>query len=186
MSARAITLDDVKRRQAARDAGLPLSSSWAAIHAVQQGRPAVVAVNGVRTFGDPPIARREGDTLWLSLAVAPRTKKNHGRTVVTPSAAYARFAYHVRELLRPMVGALGLPLPEQDYNCAALFHVDNDRADTVGLMQALADALEPDAKSDFAGVITNDRQLRTWNGTDQTLATLRPHITLTLTPCEGR
>jgi hypothetical protein len=133
-------------------------------------------------IGDPPIARRDGDTLWLSLAVVPRTKKNSRRSIAAQSAASVRFAHLVRALLAPHAAALGLPLPDRPYNCAALFHTDNDRSDTVGLMQALADALEPDTRSGFVGVLTDDRLIRTWDGTRQAHAPLRPGITLTLTP----
>lgn len=133
-------------------------------------------------IGDPPIARRLGDFLELSLPVAPRTKKNSRRTLVLPSVAFARFAFAVRECLRPHLAALGLPLPDRAYNCAAVFHVDNDRADTVGLMQGLADALEADPRAQWPGVLSNDRWIRTWDGTAQTLDPLRPRIELRLSP----
>lgn len=178
-----ITLDDVRRRQAARSAGLPLSSSWAEIEAV--AAPALRPVRdpqAVVEIGAPPIARRTGDSLWLSLAVIPRTKKNSSRGNGKVSAAAVRFAHLVRQAIAPHADALGLPLPDRPYNCAAVFTTDNDRADTVGLMQALADALEPHEGSGFIGVLTNDRWIRTWNDTDQVFAPLRPGITLTLTP----
>jgi hypothetical protein len=143
-----------------------------------QGRQAPGAV----TIGDPPFAVRHGDVLTLTLAVPPRTKKNSPRGVAKASGAYVRFAYHLRALLRPHAAALGLPLPEVPYNCAARFHVDNDRADTVGLLQGLCDALQADAAADWVGVVTDDRWLRTFDGTDQIHAPLRPHVVLTLTP----
>lgn len=126
--------------------------------------------------GDPPFAVREGDTLRLTLPIAPRTKKNSSRGSGKVSAAAARFAYHVAQLIAPHKTALGLPLPELRYNCAAMFYTDNDASDTVGLMQGLADALEG------AGVVTNDRQLWTWDGTDQVLAKLKPRVELVITP----
>ena len=87
-----------------------------------------------------------------------------------------RFREAVKQLVAPHAEALGLPMPDVEYNCEALFYVDNDRADTHGLMQGLADALQD------ARVITNDRLLRTWNGTDQFLDPRRPRVEVHLLP----
>jgi hypothetical protein len=165
-----VKLDDLPPHVQAKARKL-LAAQHAPPPAVTPARP---AFTGRRVHGS--VAWRDGDTLWLSLAVAPRTKKNHGRTVVTPSVAYARFEHHVREQLRDVVDALGLPLPDRRYNCAARFLVDNDRADTLGLMQGLADALQK------ARVVTDDRWLWTWDGTTQELAQLTPGVTLTIEP----
>jgi hypothetical protein len=106
----------------------------------------------------------------------------NGDTAGAPYIGTGEMLRDLRALLAPHAAALGLPLPDRPYNCAALFHTDNDRSDTVGLMQALADALEPDTRSGFVGVLTDDRLIRTWDGTRQAHAPLRPGITLTLTP----
>ena len=131
---------------------------------------------GAVIVGDPPIARRLDDELELVLLFAPRTKKGHTTLGIKQSAGYTRFKNAVVKHLASLTTQLGLPLPERRYNCAAVFYVDNDAADTVGLMQGLADALEN------AGVLTNDRQIATWDGTRQELARLNPRVELTLTP----
>jgi hypothetical protein len=129
------------------------------------------------TVGDPIVATRNGDALELILRTPPRTKKNHGATVVTASVAYSRFLLRAGELFTvEMRARLGLPLPATWYNCAALFHVDNEKADTVGLMQGLADVLEA------LGVVVNDRWIRTWDGTDQCTDRDRPRVELRLVP----
>lgn len=122
--------------------------------------------------------RREGDVLRLELPFPPRTKKNHGQAFgIKQSQGYIRFKTQVIDHVARMATTLKLPLPaDVPYNAAALFYVDNDAADTVGLMQGLADALQD------AGVLPNDRQLRTWNGTDQWLDKTRPRVEVTLTP----
>lgn len=130
-------------------------------------------------IGDPPIASRYHDRLTLTLLFAPRTKKNHGQSFgIKQSVGYQKFRNAVVAHIAAHKTALGLPLPERQYNIAAHFFTDNDRADTVGLMQGLADALED------AEVLTDDRQLRTWNGTDQSLDQTHPRVELTITPIE--
>jgi hypothetical protein len=129
------------------------------------------------TVGDPIVATRRGDALELILRTAPRTKKNSTHLGIKPSAAYSRYLLRSGELLtEDMRARLGFPLPAVWYNCAALFYVDNEQADTAGLMQGLADVLEA------LGVVVNDRWLRTWDGTDQFIDRDRPRVELRLTP----
>jgi Holliday junction resolvase RusA-like endonuclease len=128
------------------------------------------------SIGDPPFAVRNGDRLELTLLFPPRSKKNHTEHYAQQSLGYRKFRNAVVKHLKSLKADLGLPLPEQRYNCAARFYTDNDRSDTVGLMQGLADALEN------AGVIANDRLIVTWDGSDQTLDKANARVELTLTP----
>lgn len=169
---------EAERRQRARAAGVPLSADAATAGSVSAKQNVAGRRPRVVRIGDPPVAERDGDRLMLALPFPPRTKKNSKQNYGTQSVAYRRFVHQVRGWVEPFRAELALPLPDQWYNCAAQFHVDNDAADTVGLMQGLADALQD------AGVLTNDRWIRTWNGTDQCTAKERPRVVLTLTPIE--
>jgi hypothetical protein len=133
---------------------------------------------GPITVGDPIVATRRGEALELILRTPPRTKKNNkSGGGFSPSVAYSRYLLRSGELLpEDMRARLGLPLPATWYNCRALFYVDNEQADTVGLMQGLADVLEA------LGVVVNDRWIRTWDGTDQFIDRDLPRVELRLTP----
>jgi hypothetical protein len=86
---------------------------------------------------------------------SPRTKKNHGwRTKHgkhMPSKAWAKWAAWA-ELDGAPFGILW------DVNCKALFYRDAKRGDAVGFYQGLADLLEK------RGVVVNDKQLVSWDG----------------------
>ena len=135
-----------------------------------------IAPAGRVVIGDPPIAVRDGLRLELRILLAARTKKNSTTLGVRQSAGYRRFRNWVIAQLAPHRAALGLPMPEFRYNLAAVFFTENDQADTGGLLQGLTDALQD------AGVVTNDRQCWTFNGTDQHFDPMLPRIELALTP----
>jgi hypothetical protein len=107
----------------------------------------------------------------FSVLGAPRTKKNSSRVVraggftkVLPSKAFtlwhkeaSSYALLIKTLLREQ-GA-DLPITER-VNVAAVFFCDRygKAADAVGLYQAIADWMED------VGILENDRQIITWNG----------------------
>jgi hypothetical protein len=128
------------------------------------------------SIGNPAIARRENDRLELTLLFAPRTKKNSKEHYARQSLGYRKYCNAIVKHVKSLAQDLMLPLPDRPYNCTAHFYTDNDIADTVGLMQGLADALEN------AGAISNDRLIRTWDGTSQTLDKDHPRVVLSLTP----
>ena len=93
----------------------------------------------------------------------PRTKKNSSRIIragkfprILPSAAYAEWnASAVLQLRKQFRGA---PITE-NVNCRAIILREKAAGDAVGFYQALADTLED------AGVVLNDRQIVSWDGT---------------------
>lgn len=121
----------------------------------------------------------------------PRTKKNSSRLVLKPfprllpSKAYEkweaeamRFALLEKTKLRDEQGAI-LPIDGPVNVSALFFHnakVVEQEPDPVGLYQALADFLEA------ARFIINDRQIRSWNGSEvmQDLANPRIEVTISL------
>jgi hypothetical protein len=170
---------DTRAGRMGRDVAAGLA---AGVPALQRASGTIARGFGGVAIGDPPVARRDGDTLWLSLPIVPRTKKNSSRGNGKVSAAAVKFAHLTRQFLAPHLAALALPLPEVPYNCAATFTTDTERADLIGLLQALADALQAHAPSGFAGVLTDDRWLRGFDGARQVYRPLKPGIVLTLTP----
>lgn len=176
------SVDELLRKKAEREGRrvhTPAPKPRLGVGTIEPPATAPSLVAGARvTIGDPPIAVREGDRLTLTLNVPPRSKKNHKVNIATQSVAARRFAHQVKAAVEPHKAALGLPLPARWYNCAARFTVDNDAADTVGLMQGLADALEG------AGVLVNDRWIRRWDGTDQTTDPVHPGVVLVLSPID--
>lgn len=119
--------------------------------------------------------------LSLTLLFPPRTKKNHGRGVAKQSTPFVRFRWLVLDGLAPIVARLGLPLPDGEFNLAAVYFVDRpgERADLVGLHQALCDVLEN------AGVVRNDWQFRTLDGSRVVVGDPAPRVELTITPIES-
>jgi hypothetical protein len=125
--------------------------------------------------------------IWrLVISSPPRTKKTSNvlavagrRRVVLPSQAWRRWARTAEitfldgETLRawyangPILCAL---------NCRALFYRDADRGDAVGFYQGLADLLEQ------RGVVENDRQIRSWDGSRLLIDRTRPRVELVLEP----
>jgi hypothetical protein len=135
---------------------------------------------------DPFLARRNGHTLTLVLRTAPRTAKNHTHGVSkAPSIAFRRYETWIHDTLRPHLAGLELPLPDGSYNVCALFYYDGTEPDLHGLMQGLADALEADAKKDFAGVFANDRCIGGWDFSRKIHDPIRPRVEITIAPLGG-
>lgn len=121
---------------------------------------------------------------------APRTKKTHNRTVevgrrcrccgrgkrtaVMPSEQWEAW----RDLLVPHI-KIALParwVPiAQPVNCAALFYRERDIGDSHGFYQGLADVLQE------AGVVADDRWIKTWDGARLLKDPARPRVELVLT-----
>jgi hypothetical protein len=113
---------------------------------------------------------------------APRTKKNSpqivpalGRSVLIPSEAYKewfREAMKQAAIIRSQLAAAGLELPVTGpVNVRALFYRDRNIGDTCGYYQALGDWLQAPRVSkrgkrirNGAGIIEDDRQIASWDG----------------------
>lgn len=146
-------------------------------------RAAIVPVSRGRGDGFEEAVGRRGDdgSLFLVLIAAPRTKKNGGRgsyAGIRQKAAYRFYRDCIVAQVEPMRTHFGLPLPEREYNCRATFYVDTpgERADFNGLNQGLHDALEN------AGVVTDDWQFRTCDGTRIVFGDDQPRVEVHITP----
>jgi hypothetical protein len=123
---------------------------------------------------------------------APRTKKTSNQLVqagarprVLPSKAWLAWyaSAHIVELRESAAGWLFSvwppkrgELPDQPYNCCALFYREAAIGDAVGYYQGLADLLEK------RGVIRNDKWIVQWDGSRLLKDAERPRVELTLTP----
>lgn len=116
----------------------------------------------------------------LTLAVAPRTKKN-GRSGaffgLGGGKAYRAYRDAIVAAVATIPGERPL-LPDHEYNCAATFYVDKrgELADINGLNQGLHDALEN------AGVVSDDWYFRTTDGTRIVFGDERPRVEVHITP----
>lgn len=126
----------------------------------------------------------------LTIPGTPRTKKTSNRVVragrsgkirVLPSAAWAEWCLDVHAwwVKLPAASRRGFPLPDQDYNICALIYRDALRGDAVGYYQGLADVLQ------VIGVVTNDVQLCTWDGSRLLLDRANPRVEITIEPIES-
>lgn len=118
----------------------------------------------------------------LILEGAPRTKKNspdiirvRGRRMVIPSSAFRAYEeaclWQLRSWRRPPIdGWVG---------CAAIFYRDRDVGDLNNFTSALADILEK------AGVLVNDRLIRSWDGSRLEKDAARPRVELLLSRFDG-
>jgi hypothetical protein len=129
----------------------------------------------------PIRARRCGDSLWMEIVGAPRTKKNSSETLgSSKSKPYKAYLRDVREAIGEVKSRLKLPLPERrplGYNLCAHFYVDlrGEAADRPGLEQGLNDALQ------VAEVVPSDWVFRQADGT-RVIAGERPRVALWITP----
>jgi hypothetical protein len=121
-------------------------------------------------------ARRDGDTLYLSLPFAPRTKKNSKSWVGVEGRPYRAFRKQVIEAVKRVHDDCQFPMPDRAYNARITFYVDNVLADFAGLIQGLADAIQD------AGVISDDWYLRSFDGTEVLYDRKAPRIIVVLEP----
>ncbi len=128
--------------------------------------------------------------LRLAIASAPRTKKTHNRTfdvgrrcgtcnrgqrtIVMPSEQWTEWRDHVVPRITAALPRHWQPIA-QPVNCAALFYRDANRGDSHGLYQGLADVLEE------AGVVADDRYIKSWDGSRLETDASRPRVELVLT-----
>lgn len=131
---------------------------------------------------------------------APRTKKTHNRLLihqrkVLPSKQYEEWFNRVlgpcRHAANKAASASGLPLPMTgELWVAAHFYLDaTTRGDLTGYMQALADLLQMPRfrpARNGAGVIEDDSQIRSWDGTRLLFGHDTPHIYVTIAPFTDR
>lgn len=118
----------------------------------------------------------------LTISGAPRTKKNHGSVIQRgkrrfhiPSAAWSRWVAAADIFWNGgRLGALSQPLIDESVNCRALFYRDADRGDAVGYYQGLADLLEK------RGIVADDRQIVSWDGSRLLKDATNPRVELTL------
>ena len=142
----------------------------------------------------------------LTVSGPPRTKKNHRvhtrAGVPLPSKAWTAWVksaeitmdangrrYTLAELKGwPLVvwfaqtvgaGKVTDPPYREAYNVRALFYRDAERGDAVGYYQGLADLLEK------RGVIANDSQLRSWDGSRLLKDAGNPRVEIELQPLEA-
>ena len=128
-------------------------------------------------------------TLHFNLPGPPRTKKNHNRLVraggryrVLPSKPYEEwrrslegYALHLMMSLRRH----GVRLPiTRPVRVAATFYRDRNIGDLVGYQQALADWMEG------VGLLENDRQIVSWDGTRMDVDRERPRIEVEIETAE--
>src|SRR5688572_30845810 len=80
-------------------------------------------------------ARREGDSLSLTIITPPRTKKNHGQRVYSrkkkkavhiPSPAYLKYRDEIVAAVLSVHRKLHLPLPDREYNIRVVYFVDGN------------------------------------------------------------
>ena len=117
---------------------------------------------------------------------APRTKKNHGdrwkpagsnRTLTVPSKAWrawlATVGFQLQDghIRRRFTDGETLRFP---VNCQAIFYRDALRGDAVGYYQGLADLLEK------TGVVKNDAQIVSWDGSRLLVDRKNPRTEVTL------
>lgn len=135
--------------------------------------------------------------LRLVIWGAPRTKKTSNQGVRTghkcpkcrlgtgpirvfPSAAWRNWVQKAVVTVRTSDGDRDLrtlppgSLPDRPYNCAAVFYRDADRGDMIGFAQGLADFLEQ------RNIISNDKWIRSWDGSRLDIDRARPRVELTI------
>ena len=176
-----------------------MSRAWG--NAILEGMRARGLVVPASTLPSPPSPRPakrarppasdpgSPDLPWeFTIDGAPRTKKNHGRRIWSrrlnravhlPSEAHEEWHDATLVQLAPLVAArAGLPIRGVVHVCA-LFYRHAIVGDLVGFEQALGDLLE------HAGIIGNDRQIVSWDGTRLLKDAARPRIEVRIAPAQG-
>lgn len=134
-------------------------------------------------------------TVRFEIESPPRTKKTSNRIVrikcrdgrtfqkIMPSKAYMTwFKAAMRQVLmiRTLARDQGVSLPlSGPVHVSAVFYRDADRGDLTGYEQALADFLQEPLfrpKRNGAGVIRDDRQVVSWDGSRLDVDRSRPRI----------
>lgn len=185
------TLDDVRRRQAARALGLPLSSAWATIRAAEGASlpSAPPCATGQEPLGSgwspAPSPRLDPLTLtlpWSSLVsdnkhYAPGLRNGAPVVLLTPAYRQAKERAHSIAMHHALQGGGAPVFPVGDLALDVVLWTPraHNLPDLVAPMKCLADALE-------GACYTNDRQLAalTWRRAGVDID--RPRVELTLTP----
>jgi Holliday junction resolvase RusA-like endonuclease len=126
-------------------------------------------------------AKRLGDgEIFLRIPAAPRPKKNSTRVVWTKRGpiqvqrqSYYRFVAAVMCCAAKVKRDVQFPITWGKCHINAQFYCDNDRSDLINLEQGLADALEK------AGILENDRQLVSWDGSRHHVDKRMPRVEIT-------
>lgn len=119
--------------------------------------------------------------LSFTITGPPRTKKTSNRIVrcgkfhkVLPSLAFIEWNKSAQlQLAKAKADYEGLPIT-LDVNCNAWIYREALRGDAVGYYQAIADALQE------AGIVKNDAQIISWNGSQLDKDAKRPRIEVEL------
>jgi Holliday junction resolvase RusA-like endonuclease len=118
----------------------------------------------------------------LTILGPPRTKKNYSRIVragrrfrLLPSAAHEGWA---RSAMAQLQGWRRSPLAD-GVAVKAFIYRERKTGDLINYLQALADALER------AGVVQNDRQIMSWDGSRLDKDARRPRIEVDITSFSG-
>lgn len=145
--------------------------------------------------------------LHLILPSAPRTKKTSNRLVsihtkdgrnfkkILPSKQYQRWFDHIMTyapIIRRQAKLAGFTLPMTGpVEVTALFFRDAEWGDLTGYLNALADAIQApvirDGKlvRDGLGIIEDDRQITSWDGSRLAKDVANPRIEIDVIPLQG-
>lgn len=139
--------------------------------------------------------------LHLILPGIPRTKKTHQRIVrfgrrkefvkVLPSEAYmewlAALLRYGPQMRAQAVHAAGVAFPIRGpVEINAQIYRDADRGDLCGFLQAIGDALQaPGETRQGLGIIQDDKQILSWDGSRLRVDNANPRIELDLLPLQA-
>lgn len=139
---------------------------------------------GVSVPGDMESSRLQGHPQFMKIEItivsAPRTKKTSNRLVwaggrqrVLPSKPFEDWNKGAQWQIAKWKSENRHTKPiESSVNCRAIFYRDAERGDAVGYYQSIADALQE------AGIIKNDSQVKSWDGSRLRKDALNPRIEL--------